>query len=81
MSVRNVNIIDNLWFDPGPNLMGAYAPGTFIATATTQTFSVGISYTASQFIPVNTVKSQLNAVIVGTADPSSTRGLSYGSGQ
>jgi hypothetical protein len=68
-------------FDPGPNLLGAYALGTFTATDTTQSFSVGIGYTTSQFIPVNAVKSQLNAVIVGTADPSSTRGFSYGSGR
>jgi hypothetical protein len=68
-------------FDPGPNLLGAYALGTFTATNTTQSFSVGIGYTTSQFIPVNAVKSQLNAVIVGTADPSSTRSFSYGSGR
>jgi hypothetical protein len=68
-------------FDPGPNLLGAYALGTFTATSPTQSFSVGIGYTTSQFIPVNAVKSQLNAVIVGTADPSSTRSFSSGSGR
>jgi hypothetical protein len=61
--------------------LGAYALGTFTATNTTQSFSVGIGYTTSQFIPVNAVKSQLNAVIVGTADPSSTRSFSSGSGR
>ncbi len=38
--------------------------GTFTATSTTQSFSVGIGYTTSQFIPVNTIKSQLNALVV-----------------
>jgi hypothetical protein len=61
-------------FDPGPNLLGAYALGTFTATNTTQSFSVGIGYTTSQFIPVN-------AVIVETADPSRTHSFSYGSGR
>jgi hypothetical protein len=52
---------------PSAGITG-YALGTFTATTTTQSFSVGIGYTTSQFIPVNTVKSQLNAIIVGAAD-------------
>jgi hypothetical protein len=35
-------------FDPGPNLLGAYSLGTFTATSTTQSFSVGIGYTTSE---------------------------------
>ncbi len=56
-------------FDPGPNLLGAYALGTFTATNTTQSFSVGIGYTTSQFIPVNAVKSKPQIQAEPTVSP------------
>jgi len=57
-----------LWFafDPNQYYVGAYVLGTFTATATTQTFNVGISYTNSTYALLSTVTSQLNAVLVGT---------------
>lgn len=58
-----------LWFafDPNQYYVGSYVLGTFTATATTQTFEVGISYTNSTYALIPTVTSQLNAILVGTA--------------
>jgi hypothetical protein len=57
-----------IWFafDPNPYYVGSYVLGTFTATATTQTFNVGISYTNSTYALLSTITSQLNAVLVGT---------------
>jgi hypothetical protein len=59
-----------LWFafDPNQYYVGSYVLGTFTATATTQTFNVGISYTNSTYALLSTITSQLNAVLVGTPD-------------
>jgi alpha-1,3-glucanase-like protein len=57
-------------FDPNQYYVGSYVLGTFTATATTQTFDVGISYTNSTYALLTTVTSQLNAVLVGTPDSS-----------
>jgi hypothetical protein len=57
-------------FDPNKYYVGSYVLGTFTAAATTQTFDVGISYTNSTYALLTTVTSQLNAVLVGTADDS-----------
>jgi hypothetical protein len=61
-----------LWFafDPNQYYVGSYVLGTFNATSTTQTFDVGISYTNSTYALLSTITSQLNAVLVGTADGS-----------
>jgi hypothetical protein len=61
-----------LWFafDPNQYYVGSYVLGTFTATAPTQTFDVGISYTNSTYALLTTVTSQLNAVLVGTPDHS-----------
>jgi hypothetical protein len=61
-----------LWFafDPNQYYVGSYVLGTFIATSTTQTFNVGISYTNSTYALLTTVTSQLNAILVGTAEGS-----------
>ena len=61
-----------LWFafDPNQYYVGSYVLGTFTATSTTQTFNVSISYTNSTYALLSTVTSQLNAVLVGTADGS-----------
>ena len=58
-----------LWFafDPNQYYVGSYVLGTFTAAATTQTFNVGISYTNSTYALIPTVTSQLNAILVGTA--------------
>ncbi|MBV8216745.1 MAG: hypothetical protein JOZ08_26295 [Verrucomicrobia bacterium] len=59
-----------IWFafDPNQYCAGSYVLGTFTATATTQNFNVGISYTNSTYALIPTVISQLNAVLVGTPD-------------
>ena len=61
-----------LWFafDPNQYYVGSYVLGTFTATSTTQTFNVGISYTNSTYALLSTITSQLNAILVGTADGS-----------
>jgi hypothetical protein len=61
-----------LWFafDPNQYYVGSYVLGTFTAASTTQTFNVGISYTNSTYALLSTITSQLNAVLVGTADGS-----------
>jgi hypothetical protein len=61
-----------LWFafDPNQYYVGSYVLGTFTATSTTQTFDVGISYTNSTYALLSTITSQLNAILVGTADGS-----------
>jgi Pectate lyase superfamily protein len=61
-----------LWFafDPNQYYVGSYVLGTFTATSTTQTFNVTISYTNSTYALIPTVTSQLNAVLVGTAESS-----------
>ena len=59
-----------LWFafDPNQYYVGSYVLGTFTATSTTQTFDVGISYSNSTYALLSTITSQLNAILVGTAD-------------
>lgn len=57
-------------FDPNRYYVGSYVLGTFTATSATQTFNVTISYTNSTYALLSTVTSQLNAVLVGTADSS-----------
>jgi hypothetical protein len=61
-----------LWFafDPNQYYVGSYVLGTFTATSTTQTFNVGISYTNSTYALLSTITSQLNAILVGSADGS-----------